>query len=173
MPKVSKPQKPNDFRPISITAVLSRTLERHVVRSFLYPALQKPPDGLYFSDQFAFRPTGSTTAALIAPLHTVRTMLSCKEYVRIFALDFSKVFDTVCHSTLMAKMATLQLPDQVYNWIKNFFEDHSHCTKLGGEISTIASIRASVIQGSGLGPAASFLVKATTTQRSQPYRKVC
>ena len=171
VPKVSKPQKPNDFRPISITAVLSRTLERHVVRSFLYPALQKPPDGLYFGDQFAFRPTGSTTAALIALLHTVRTMLSCNEYVRVFALDFSKAFDTVRHSTLMAKMATLQLPDQVYNWIKNFFEDQSHCTKFGGEISTTASIRASVIQGSGLGPA-SFLVTAADLRPLSDHNRI-
>ena len=45
---------------------------RHLtVRSFIYPALLQPPDGLFFGDQFGFRPTGSTAAALIALIHSV------------------------------------------------------------------------------------------------------
>ena len=63
--KISVPQTPADFRPISITPVLSRILERIVVKEFIYPSLQSPPSNLNFSDQFAFQPTASTTAALI------------------------------------------------------------------------------------------------------------
>jgi len=33
--------------------------------------------------------------------------------VHVIALDFSKAFDTVCHVTLMDKMAQLILPDEV------------------------------------------------------------
>jgi len=79
---------------------------------------------LCFSDQFAFRPIGSTTAALIALLHTVGDMLATNGFVYIIALDFSKAFDTVRHSSLMDKMAQLAMPDQVYNWIKDFFNGH-------------------------------------------------
>ena len=99
----------------------------------IYSALQDPPEGLDFNDQFGFRPTGSTVAALIALQHTVLSMLSTNAYVRVFALDFSKAFDTVRHSVLMEKMAKLR--DEVYNWIKDFFDSHSHCTKYSGEIS--------------------------------------
>jgi len=53
----------------------------------------------------------------------------------------------------MEKMALLDMPDQVYNWIRNFFTGHSHCTKLGGEVSSFLEVTASIIQGSGLGPA--------------------
>jgi len=100
--------------------VQSRLLERHVIRSFIYPALQQPPDGLLFGEQFGLRPTGSTTAALIALIHTVLTMLSSNAYVRVFALDASKAFNTVRHATLIDKMTKLQMPDQVFNWIKDF-----------------------------------------------------
>jgi len=103
----------------------------------IYPALQEPPEGLNFNDQFGFRPTGSTVAALIALQHTVLSMLS---YVRVFALDFSNAFDTVRHAVLMEKMAKLRIP---YNWIKDFFENHSHCTKYSGEISEQADNHAS------------------------------
>jgi len=45
-------------------------------RTNIYEALQHPPPGMLFADQFAFRPTGSTDAALITLLHTIYVMLS-------------------------------------------------------------------------------------------------
>ena len=71
---------------ISITPVLSRSLEKYIVRTFIYPALQLPYPELCFDDQFAFWPTGSTVIAL---LHTVRTMLSTDQYVHVFSLRHS------------------------------------------------------------------------------------
>jgi len=61
----------SDYQPISITPVLSKVLERIVVTDFMYPSLRFFPPFLSFTDQFAFQPTGSTTAALIHLLHTV------------------------------------------------------------------------------------------------------
>jgi len=101
----------------------------------------------------------STVAALIALLHTVHSKLSTNDYVHVFTLDFTKAFDTVRHATMMAKMSHLSLPDQVFNWIGDFFQGHWHCTKFNRKVSELAEIFASVIQGSGLGPAA-FLVTA-------------
>ena len=67
---VSAPSGHTDFRPISVTPVLTRVMEKIVVRQFLYPSFITPPLNLTFSDQFAFRPTGSTVAALIYILHS-------------------------------------------------------------------------------------------------------
>ena len=75
------------------------------------------------------------------------------------SLDFSKAFDTVRHSTLLEKMAQLDLPDNVYNWLVDFFSDHTHSTVYKGERSKINSITASIIQGSSIGPA-SYVVNA-------------
>ena len=58
VPKVAKAAQPIDYRPISITAVLSLAFQRHIVRKHIYRALQEPPEGLDFNDQFGFRPTG-------------------------------------------------------------------------------------------------------------------
>ena len=71
------------------------------------------------------------------------------------ALKIGKITSWLCKT----KMAQLELPDETYNWIKDFFDDRSHCTKYSGQISTCANIQASVIQGSGLGPA-TYLVAA-------------
>jgi len=56
---------PPIFTLISVTPVLSRVLERLIVRRDLYPVLVNRDVSHLFHNQFAFRPTGSTTAALI------------------------------------------------------------------------------------------------------------
>ena len=92
--------------------------------------------------------------------------MTSNDYVRVFALDFTKAFDTVRHSSLMCKFAKINLPDAVYNWINDFFNSRTHCTKFQGEVSELADIFArefaSVVQGSGLGPAA-YVVNARQT----------
>ena len=97
VPKISKPLTPVDYRPISITPVLSRVMERIIVRDHIYPSLQRPPPGLIFDDQFAYRPTGFTSAALIKLIHEISTMQETNPYVIVYAIDFSKAFDTVRH----------------------------------------------------------------------------
>ena len=154
IPKTSAPKLHADFRPISITAVLTRVMERTVVQRFMYPAFLSPPPTLTLSDQFAFRPTGSTTAALISFLNIITNMLLTNPYVIVIALDFSKAFDTVRHTTLLDKLAQLDMPDNAYNWLVSFFSGHSHCTVYQGQSSKLRDITASIIQGSGIGPAA-------------------
>ena len=60
----------------------------------------------------------------------------------------------------LEKLAQLHLPDYVYNWLADFFTGHSHCTVYHGQVSTLKSITASIIQGSGIGPAA-YVVNAS------------
>jgi len=55
--------------------------------------------------------------------------------------------------------ATLKLPDNIYNWIDDFFRDRQHCSRYAGQSSSVAAVTASIIQGSGLGPA-SYIITA-------------
>jgi len=50
VPKVAAPASLNDYRPISVTPVLSRIAEKHIVKHFIRPAI--PRDAIL--DQFAF-----------------------------------------------------------------------------------------------------------------------
>ena len=52
--KIASPHEESDYRPISITPVLSRLPERIVVRQFIYPAIITPPTPLSFTDQLCF-----------------------------------------------------------------------------------------------------------------------
>ena len=73
--KIPRPTICADYRPISVTPILSRVLEKLVVRKFLYPIFDHPTFAPSFSDQFAFRPTGSTTCALINLNHILADLL--------------------------------------------------------------------------------------------------
>jgi len=57
------------------------------------------------------------------------------------ALELSKVFNTVRHASLLSKMALLNVPDLVYNWLVDFFSDHRHCTRYGEFVSSFSAYR--------------------------------
>ena len=67
--KVARPTVCAEYRPISVTPIMSRLLEKVIVQDYIYPALIHPACTHLFHDQFAFRPTGSTTAALVSLIH--------------------------------------------------------------------------------------------------------
>jgi len=77
----------------------------------------------------------------------------------------------VRHSTMLEKMAKLDMPEYVYNWLVEFFSEHSHCTVYNGQTSTVKKITASIIQGSGIGPAA-YVVTAGDLTVTDPGNKL-
>jgi len=92
--------------------------------------------------------------------------------VLVISIDFSKAFDTVRHSTLLEKLAQLDIPDQIYNWLLNFFKGHSHMTDYHGQQSTVQMINASIVQGSAIGPA-SYAVTAADLNVASPGNAMC
>ena len=146
-PKSSHPGKCEDFRPISVTSILCRTLEKIIIRRYLHPVLVHPDFKHFFRDQFAFRPTGSTTAALINLLHKISVLLEKHEFVHLIGLDFAKAFDSVRHSSLINKIARFPIPNNIHNWLVEYLDSRHHCTKYNNEISTILKINARSLIG--------------------------
>ena len=104
IPKVPDPTSPSDYRPISVVPILSRLVEKVIVRTYIYPAFQIAPTADNLADQFGFRPTGSTTAALIALLHHITSLLLERVFVIMVSMDFSNAFDTVRHHSFLKKL---------------------------------------------------------------------
>jgi hypothetical protein len=163
VPKIQQPLVPADFRPISVTPILSRCLERFIVKNYFYPVFSSLDHASKFNDQFAFRPTGSTTAALTTILQTLTEFLEYEPYVCVYALDFSKAFDTVRNCKLLSRVLELGFPDFIYNWLCNFLTGRSHSTKWERSVSSCLTFNAGVVQGSAIGPAA-YVVCASELQ---------
>jgi len=71
-----------------------------------------------------------------------------------------KVVDfDVCQNAPKLTMAQLELPDSIYSWTVDFLESHAHCTKYAGQVSAVAVVQASIIQGSAIRPA-SYVITA-------------
>jgi hypothetical protein len=148
IPKVSIPKTLADFRPISVTPILSRIIEKIIVRRWLIPAINQDA----IEDQFAFRPTGSTTCALVYLMHHITSMLESNSYVRCLMIDFSKAFDRVNPLILAQKLRQFPIPDYVIKWLIAFLSNRTHATCCMGTESSPLPINLSIIQGSGLGP---------------------
>jgi len=65
----------------------------------------------------------------------------------------------------MHKFAKVNLPDAVYNWIKDFFKVEPTARDFREKSRNLPTLLASVVQGSGLGPAA-------CRQRGRPIRPI-
>jgi hypothetical protein len=157
VPKISAPSTLSDFRPISVTPILCRTVEKLVVSRWLRPAITQD----LISDQFAFRPTGSTTCALVFFMHHVTRMLETNAYVRCLLVDFSKAFDRVDHVVLAEKLSKLKLPSYVLNWLISFLTGRSHTTKNNCAESRPLPINLSIVKALALALLFTVFMKVT------------
>ena len=142
IPKTAQPATCQDYRPISITPILSRLMEKGLVRSFIYPIFLSPDYSHSFCDQFAFRPTGSTTYALIYLLHQITSLLQHNDNVHLIALDFTKAFNTIRHHSLISKMCTYAVPDCFHNWLVDYLSSRTHQTTISENKCTFLPINA-------------------------------
>jgi len=71
-------------------------------------------------------------------------MSSTKQFVCVIALDFSEAFHAVKHEVLFNKISFLEILDEVYNWIQDFFVGHTHSTSFNGLVSYFAEIFAAL-----------------------------
>lgn len=170
IPKVSNPTTPSDLRPISVISILSRILEKIVNKLFLIPALHCIPDNLVISNQYAYRPTASTCAAIIAMLQHITNLLQTEKFVYVLTFDYSKAFDTLRHSSVASKLTLLDIPDCIHNWILDYLCDRQHCTLLHNTTSQSRVINASIVQGSALGPTL-FNINSTDLQPLNDFNR--
>jgi hypothetical protein len=127
-----------------------------IVQSYLLPSV--PPANLI--DQYAYRLSGSTTAALVNVLLNVTGMLEFNQFVCCSFIDFSKAFDTVNHPILFSKLKQFSLPPAILAWIVNFLTSRTLAVTRAGSICSLLHITRSIIQGSGLGPALYIIYKS-------------
>ena len=72
--------------------------------------------------------------------------------VVVVYLDFAKVFDTVPHRRLIAKLRAHSISGPVLNWIKSFLNGRKQCVRVNGTLSDPASVLKGIPQSSVLGP---------------------
>ena len=150
LPKGSTPTtSPSEYRPISITPVLSKVFERLLAKRLFGYAdhTMVLPD-----TQFGFRKGLGTCDALLFFSHDLQDALDHGFESRAVALDFSSAFDSVNHAGLLFKLKSMGVGGSFFNIIENFLTGRQQRVCVDGCYSPLTIVRSGVPQGSVLGP---------------------
>ena len=140
---------PSNYRPISLTSVFSKVLER-IIRKQVSSFIDKK--GCLNSTQHGFRSGRSCLSALLNVFDDLMHMLEDGGSVDMVYLDFSKAFDKVDHGILLHKLKALGITGHLGIWFLNFLTRRSHFVRLPGAISGDSPVLSGVPQGTVLGP---------------------
>ena len=145
----SYPPTLSDTRPIAKLPIPERIFEKCLLKRIKFEFLNR-----YDTSQFGFRPTSSTTCALVKIQEFVLAQLdrSNVQACHICALDLTKGFDRLSHKILTDKMIKDNFPPFVINFIQNYLRNRSQRVKWNGTISSVRRFTSGVPQGSSLGP---------------------
>uniref|UniRef100_A0A3B5R0L5 Reverse transcriptase domain-containing protein n=1 Tax=Xiphophorus maculatus TaxID=8083 RepID=A0A3B5R0L5_XIPMA len=148
LPKRTNINTLNDYRPVALTPIIMKCLER-LVRSHILAGLPAELDPL----QFAYKAKRSTEDAVSTALHAALTHLEKQgSYVRMLFVDFSSAFNTILPQRLVSKLANLGLPSATCSWILDFLTGRSQRVRLGPHTSTALSLNTGSPQGCVLSP---------------------
>lgn len=140
----------SSYRPISNLSVLSKLLERLVVRQLmeyltsadLLPKLQS-----------GFRSGHSTETAVLQVLSELLQAVDRGDLGALILLDMTAAFDTVDHNILLQRLQwTFGVNGITLQWFRSYLLDRKQYVRRGAARSTTTQLRCGVPQGSVLGP---------------------
>ena len=147
--KKGKRYEPLNYRPVSLTPICCKTLER-VIAKHLFEYLDS--NRLLSEHQFGFRPERSVMEQLLLVYDDVSLRVDAGQTVDLVLFDYSKAFDVVCHKVLLRKLQLLGIDGKLLSWISSFLSDRTMQVCVDGNISNPRSVDSGVPQGSVLGP---------------------
>lgn len=152
IPKKGNSSNPEDYRPISLTCVLSKIAERFVNNQIT----EEIESGLP-AQQYGFRKGRSTNDSLIHAEHKImEAMEECKKTstrVVLMSFDIQKAFDTIPHNKLIDHLRNdFNLPLNAKRWLLAFLTERTFCVRVGTDYSRWSPTTCGVPQGTVLGP---------------------
>lgn len=148
VPKKPVPEDLNSYRPVALTPVVMKCLEKLVLWHIKYslPASFDPR-------QFAYRSNRSTEDAIAIATHVALNHLEHRNtYVRMLFVDYSSAFNTIIADILINKLLHLGLSTPICTWIRDFLTNRSQVVRLGPHLSSTITLSTGAQQGCVLSP---------------------
>ena len=109
---------PSNYRPVSLTSVVSKLFESIVRESMMYHLYSNI--NLITSYQHGFLPCKSCVTQLLKAVEKWSESLDNGNSVNVLYLDFKKAFDSVSHARLLMKLSAYGFRGKLLEWIKTF-----------------------------------------------------
>ena len=139
---------PGNYRPVSLTNVIGKTMER-IVKDEIVTHLETNKG--ISEAQHGFRTGRSPQTNLIEFQNTTTKWLDEGSAFDVLYLDFEKAFDKVSHGKLLEKLRRAGIVGKARNWLEDWLSGRKQRVRVEGEFSEWVEVVSSVIQGSVLG----------------------
>ena len=142
-------KNPENYRPVSLTSVVSKLMETFVRESLL---TYLKTNNVLSNKQYGFLRGRSTVLQLLNVIDTWVEIIDKGGTVDTIFCDFQKAFDSVPHKRLIDILSFYGVKDPLLSWIKSFLSDRKHVVSVNGCFSESFDVLSGVPQGSVLGP---------------------
>lgn len=147
--KKGKRNDPTNYRPISLTSVLCRLLER-IIHNHIFMHMME--NQIISEAQHGFMTGRSTQTQQLHFLEKITKMHDEIKQTEIVYLDFSKAFDTVSHKKLLQVLQLYGLDPTITQWIEMYLDHRIQTTIVDNVYSDSVPVTSGVPQGSVLAP---------------------
>ena len=139
---------PENYRPISITSVISKLMESFVKDAIMDHLIKHK---LLADDQNGFALGSNCITQLLLSLEEWTKLVEEGEAFDVIYTDFSKAFDSVTHKRLLIKLERIGITGDLLRWIRSFLRDRTQCVNVEGVLSGWKDVMSGVPQGSVIG----------------------
>lgn len=147
--KKGKKNEPGNYRPVSLTSVCCKLMER-LLRRHLLSFLERTH--FFNTAQHGFRTGRSCTTQLLHVMETWTKWVDDQLPFDCIYLDYRKAFDSVPHQRLLLKVKEAGIRGNLLNWIESFLTQRSQRVRVESSLSGWAEVTSGIPQGSVLGP---------------------
>ena len=146
IPKCAGASEPKDFRPIALTSIVSKCLERLVIKR-LSPKLND-------ESQFAYKANRSTEDALLTLIDMVSEYLdkNAKNYARALFIDYTSAFNTINPKILIERLSYYDIHPNIVNWTYDFLTNRKQMVTTSKNTSKTIRTSTGSPQGCVLSP---------------------
>lgn len=140
---------PLNYRPISLTSICCKTMERLICRHITGFLEER---NILSDHQFGFRSGRSTVEQLLLVYEEVSRCVDSDRLVDVVLFDYSKAFDVVRHQILLTKLHSIGIQGDILKWVEQFLTNRLMQVSVKDQKSRPRQVTSGVPQGSVLGP---------------------